>query len=171
MARSAVLLALLLAACSAPADSTPSGSPSPTGDPERWREAPGQEPYPFVTPVPPLADTPVDGVYRRDYAAGAEPIPCRRCAPYRLNRGEAVLTLQDGRFRVDHPAWEFTSRGHYFVEGPRLVLINDPNCPRTEGVYQWALEGGSLSLEVVEDDCAFDRLRARYFSAAPWSAS
>jgi hypothetical protein len=171
MARSAALLALLLAACTARMDSTPAGVPSPTGDPERWREAPGREPYPFVTPVPPLTDTPVDGVYRRDYAAGTEPIPCRRCAPYRLNSGEAVLTLEDGRFRVDHPAWEFTSGGHYFVEGPRLVLINDANCPRTRGIYRWALERGSLSLEVVEDDCAFDLLRARYLSAAPWSAS
>jgi hypothetical protein len=38
-------------------------------------------------------------------------------------------------------------------------------------MYRWALEGGSLSLEVVEDDCAFDLLRARYLSAAPWTAS
>ncbi len=166
-----VLLAGLLAACSAGTGQTPRGAPSPTGDPERWRDAPGEEPYPFVTPVPPLADTPIDGVYRRDYRAGSEPIPCRRCAPYRLNSGMAVLTLQEGRFRVDHPAWEFTSGGHYFVEGGRLVLINDPNCPQTRGIYRWALEGGSLSLEVLKDDCAFDLLRARYLSAAPWTAS
>lgn len=167
----AVLLAALLAACSAGTAGAPGEAPSPTGDPERWRDAPGQEPYPFVTPIPPLADTPIDGVYRRDYRAGSEPIPCRRCAPYRLNSGTAVLTLREGRFRVDHPAWEFTSGGHYFVEGGRVVLVNDPNCPQTRGIYSWALEGGTLSLEVLEDDCAFDLLRARYLSAAPWTAS
>jgi hypothetical protein len=123
-----------------------------------------------VTPIPPLADTPIDGVYRRDYRAGSEPIPCRRCAPYRLNSGTAILTFREGRFIVDHPAWEFTSGGHYFVDGGRLVLVNDPNCPQTRGVYSWALKGGSLSLEVLEDDCAFDLLRARYLSAAPWTA-
>ena len=167
---SALLVAGLLAACSTGTAETPRGAPSPTGDPTRWRDAPGQEPYPFVTPIPPLADTPIDGVYRRDYRAGSEPIPCRRCAPYRLNSGTAILTFREGRFIVDHPAWEFTSGGHYFVDGGRLVLVNDPNCPQTRGVYSWALKGGSLSLEVLEDDCAFDLLRARYLSAAPWTA-
>jgi hypothetical protein len=167
----AVLLAGLLAGCSSGVDRSPGATPSPTGDPERWRDAPGVEPYPFVTPVPPLADTPIDGEYHRNFTAGSEPIPCRRCAPYRLNSGEAVLTLREGRFRVDHPAWEFTSGGHYFVDGARLILINDPNCPETRGIYGWTLRGDSLALEVVEDDCAFDLLRARYLSAAPWTAS
>jgi len=167
----AILVAGLLIACSTGTAEAPRGTPSPTGDPEMWRDAPGQEPYPFVTPVPPLAGTPIDGVYRRDYEAGSDPIPCRRCAPYRLNSGLAVLTLREGRFRVEHPAWAFFSAGHYFVEGARLVLVNDPNCPQTRGIYRWALEGGSLSLEVLEDDCAFDLLRARYLSAAPWRAS
>jgi hypothetical protein len=82
-----------------------------------------------------------------------------------------VLTLQEGRFTVDHPASAFFSRGHYFVDGNRLLLVNDPNCPTTTGIYRWALEEGSLSLDVVEDGCAFDLLRARYLSAAPWSSS
>ncbi len=164
-------LATLLSACSAGGAGTPEARPSPTGDPELWRTAPGQEPYPFVTPIPPMAGTAVDGEYHRDFTAGTEPIPCRRCAPYRLNSGEAVLMLDRGRFIVDHPSWEFTARGHYFVDGDRLVLVNDANCPQTHGVYRWSLDEGMLSLEVVEDDCAFDLLRARYLSAAPWSAS
>ena len=161
-------LAGLVTACSAGSPADPGSAPSPTGDPERWREAPGQEPYPFVTPIPPLAKTPVDGVYRRNYPAGSDPIPCRRCAPYRLDRGEGVLTLQEGRFSVDQPASAFRSGGHFFVDGARLILINDPNCPPTRGVYNWTRRGGVLTLEVVEDDCAFDLLRARYLSAAPW---
>jgi hypothetical protein len=164
-----VVLFVVVTGCSGPAE--PGTAPSPTGDPERWREAPGEEPYPFVTPVPPLSETPVDGVYRRDYRAGSDPIPCRRCAPYRLDRGPAVLALERGRFAVDQPASGFFTGGHYFVDGPRLILINDPNCPRTRGVYRWALQEGALTLEVVEDDCAFDLLRARYLSAEAWSAS
>jgi hypothetical protein len=167
----AVVVAVVVTACSAGASGGPAARPSPTGDPDRWREAPAREPYPFVTPIPPLADTPVDGVYRREYRAGSDPIPCRRCAPYRLDRGEAVLALRRGRFTIDQPASAFFSGGHYFVDGDRLVLINDPNCPRTRGVYRWTLKGGSLTLDVVEDDCAFDLLRARYLSAAPWPAA
>src|SRR5919106_6075351 len=128
VARTIIVLALagLVTACSAGSPADPGSAPSPTGDPERWREAPGQEPYPFVTPIPPLAKTPVDGVYRRNYPGGSDPIPCRRCAPYRLDRGEGVLTLQEGRFSVDQPASAFRSGGHFFVDGPRLILINDP---------------------------------------------
>src|SRR5918996_520588 len=135
VARTTMALALagLVTACSAGSPADPASAPSPTGDPDLWREAPGREPYPFVTPIPPLAQTPVDGVYRRDYPAGGDPIPCRRCAPYRLDSGESVLTLREGRFGVDHPASAFRSGGHYFVDGPRLILINDPNCPRTRG--------------------------------------
>src|ERR671919_138204 len=88
----------------------------------------------------------------------------------RVPRGSG-LTLREGRFGVDHPASAFRSGGHYFVDGPRLILINDPNCPRTRGVYHWTLRGGALTLEVVEDDCAFDLLRARYLSAAPWTVA
>ena len=166
-----MILAVAVASCSPGGSDRPATAPSPTGDPERWRRAPGQEPYPFVTPIPPLTTTPVDGVYRRDYRAGSDPIPCRRCAPYRLDAGEAVLALRQGRFTIDHPASAFFSGGHYFVDGARLLLINDPNCPRVRGVYRWALRDGALSLEVVEDDCAFDLLRARYLSAAPWPAA
>lgn len=166
----AVLAAAMLTACSEEPAVAPRDTASPTGDPDRWRDAPEQEPYPFVTPIPPLAETRIDGVYTRTLP-GPDPIPCRRCAPYRLDSGPATLTLAEGRFMVEQPLSRFTSRGHYFVDGDRILLINDPNCPQTEGVYRWQLRAGTLSLEVVEDDCSFDLLRARYFSAAPWTAS
>lgn len=167
----ALLGMALLVACSGEPAASPREAASPTGDPDRWRTAPAQEPYPFVTPIPPLASTPIDGVYTRDLREGSDPIPCRRCAPYRLNSGPATLTFDAGRYLVEQPLSRFTARGHYFVEGDRVLLINDPNCPQTEGVYRWRTAEGALSLEVVEDDCAFDLLRARYFSATPWTAS
>jgi hypothetical protein len=165
-----VLAVSLLTACSGEPAGAPREAASPTGDPDRWRDAPEQEPYPFVTPIPPLAETGIDGVYTRSLP-GSDAIPCRRCAPYRLDSGPATLTLAEGRFTVEQPLSRFTSRGHYFVEGDRILLINDPNCAQTEGVYRWDLRARMLSLEVVEDDCSFDLLRARYFSAAPWAAS
>lgn len=167
-----VVALVVLAACSTgAADPSPAGSP--TGDPELWRRV-AEEPYPFVTPIPPLAATPVDGTYERNLTAaqGAGPaIPCRRCAPYRLDRGLAVLELDRGRYLLVQEASAFRSGGHYLVDGDRIVLFNDPNCSDVRGEYRWRLSSGRLALEPVEDPCAYDLLRARYFSAAPWEAA
>lgn len=160
-----VLAGFLLAASCTGGDPAPEASP--TGDPTRWRTD-ASEPYPFVTPVPPRSPTRIDGLYHRNFLGGSEPIPCRRCAPFRLDRGEATLELEEGRYRVLHEASGFQTQGHFLVDGDRLVLFNDPNCPETRGLYDWELEGGSLTLEAVADPCAFDLLRARYLSAAPW---
>jgi hypothetical protein len=167
-ALAALVVLLLAASCSDGATTSP--QPSPSGDPDLWRTDPS-EPYAFVTPVPPLAPTPIDGTYRRDFRQGSDPIPCARCAPFRLDRGEATLELREGRYRVVQEASRFSSEGHYLVDGSRLILFNDPNCPDTRGLYTWSLDEGALKLQVVEDPCAFDLLRARYLAAAPWLAS
>src|ERR687892_446366 len=54
VARTTMALALagLVTACSAGSPADPASAPSPTGDPDLWREAPGREPYPFMTPIP-----------------------------------------------------------------------------------------------------------------------
>lgn len=163
------MAALLVAASCSTGSPTPEpgGEASPTGDPDLWRTDPS-EPYAFVTPVPPLAPTPIDGTYHRDFTPGSKPIPCRRCAPFRLDRGPSTLELTEGRFQILHEGNAFRTQGHYQVEGPRLILFNDPVCPETRGVYRWDLEGELLALEEVEDPCPFDLLRARYLTAAPW---
>jgi hypothetical protein len=162
------LAALLLAtACSEEGTTVPRPQPSPTGDPELWRTDP-EEPYAFVTPVPPLAPTPIDGTYHRDFTPGSEPIPCRRCAPFRLDRGPSTLELAEGRFQLIHEGNDFRTQGHFLVHEERLILFNDPVCPETRGVYRWRLEGGLLALDQVDDPCPFDLLRARYLTAAPW---
>ena len=163
----AILGALVLV--SSCTSGTPQRAAESTGDPSAWRTD-DREPYPFVTPVPPRSPTPLDGLYHRNYAQGSEPIPCRRCAPFRLDRGDSTLEMLQGRYYVIHELADFTTRGHYVVEGDRLELFNDPNCPETRGQYTWRLEGGSLTLEAIDDPCAFDLLRARYLSAAPWQA-
>jgi hypothetical protein len=78
--------------------------------------------------------------------------------------------MRQGRYYVVHELNDFATRGHYAIEGDRLELFNDPNCPETRGEYAWRLEGGNLTLEAIDDPCAFDLLRARYLSAAPWRA-
>ncbi len=162
----ALLLCLALAA-SACASDAPEPVASPTGDPERWRSV-ADEPFPFVTPIPPVERTPVDGTYVRNVGSGSRPIPCRRCAPYRLDRGPATLRLDAGRFYVDQPESDFSSLGHFVVDGDEITLFNDAECPETHGTYRWSLEGDVISFEVVDDPCAFDLLRGRYLTAEPW---
>ena len=162
-------LAGLLACSTGSPSPQPSPAASPTGDPELWRTDPS-EPFAFVTPVPPLRPTAIDGTYHRDFTPGGKPIPCRRCAPYRLDRGLATLELLGGRFQVLHEGNAFRTQGHYLVAAQRLTLFNDPVCPETRGVYRWDLQGQFLSLEEVDDPCPFDILRARYLTTAPWEA-
>ena len=134
-----------------------------------WRTNPA-EPYAFVTPVPPVKATAADGTYHRDFTPGSRPIPCQRCAPYRLDRGLSTLELAKGRFEIFHKGNGFRTSGHYLVEDDRLILLNDPVCPETRGVYRWSLQGPLLTLDELEDPCPFDALRARYLSVAPWEA-
>lgn len=134
------------------------------------------EPYPYTTPTPPARPTPIDGVYRRSLGpelAGPRG-PCRRCPPYRLETAESTLTLAQGVFFIDNQveeakAIDWRSIGHYVVDGDTVTLFNDPNCPRTRGTYHWSRSAGALSLDVVEDECAFGGLRWRYLTAAPWT--
>jgi hypothetical protein len=130
-----------------------------------------------------LEATPLDGTYLRDITlaeAGAPPVSCRRCAPYRTDAGTNELVLDRGRFFVSYEPIEsqrcpectgipgFHVDGHYRVTGDRVVFYNDANCTRTFGSYRWTLSEGALRLEPVRDDCAFGGLRAKFFGAYPW---
>ena len=161
-----LFLAIAMSACTS---GSAQPAPRPTGDPYAW-ETDLSEPYPFTTPIPPRVPTPVDGVYERSLDVERNPIPCRRCAPFRLDPGEAKLTLEEGRYAIEHLSSPpgFRTAGHYVVERDRVILFNDPNCTTTRGVYQWELSDGELTLEPLDDPCPFDLLRARYLSAAAW---
>lgn len=156
-------------------------SPSPDGGP-RTPEArnvsppatarirPG-DPYAFSTPAPPATRTTVDGTYTRTVSeefAGGPPVPCRRCAPYRVDPGRAELELHLGRFRLAHERTTFRSSGHFTVSGDRFFLFNDPNCPEDAGIYVWTRLGASLTFETVADECASGQ-RSRYLTALPWT--
>lgn len=166
----AILTAHLVAACS---DSQPEARPTPSAT-----KASGtlSQPYPYTKPTPPARPTPVDGTYTRSVtekeAGGLG--PCRRCPPYRLEIGMSTLSLQAGVFRITNEvreagAIDWGSVGHYTVTGDEIVFFNDPNCPQTPGKYRLEVNGSLLSLQVIEDDCAFGGLRWRYLMALPWA--
>lgn len=133
------------------------------------------EPYPFVTPIPPLVATELDGKYVRTVpeTIAGESVKCRRCAPYRIEAGTTTLVLTKGRYFVTHDApgkpdsSQFASRGHFTIEGNRITLFNDANCPAMRGVYKWKLNG-ALRLAEFEDDCPFSQLRGRFLELTPW---
>ena len=127
-------------------------------------------PYPYTTPVPPDEPTAIDGEYVRTITveeAGGPAVPCRRCAPYRLDAGRARFVFVRGTYTIEHKETLWGSVGHYFVSGDEVTLINDPNCPQIEGVYRFHKAGGELVFEVVDDPCAMG-LRRRELTYKPW---
>jgi hypothetical protein len=88
----------------------------------------------------------------------------------------STLSLRAGVFRITNEvreagAIDWRSVGHYTVSvsGDEIVFFNDPNCPKTRGTYRWSVTGSRLTLEVIDDECAFGGLRWRYLTAVPWS--
>ena len=135
-----------------------------------------EEPYPFTTPITPLEPTAIDGTYERRVTpgrAGGRSVPCRRCAPYRIETGTTELVLEAGRYRITHDgpgpdSSQFRTGGHFTLDGDRITLFNDPQCPRMTGEYVWDISGGALTLEVVEDECPFSDLRQRFLGLGSW---
>lgn len=134
------------------------------------------EPYPFTTPIPPFEPTAIDGTYSRRVSprlAGGPSVPCRRCAPYRIETGTTTLVLEQGRYSIEHngpgpSSSRFRSRGHFSLDDDSIRLFNDVECPRMAGVYRWSLSDGALALDVVEDECPYSQLRQRFLQLTPW---
>lgn len=170
--RLVLVLALLASGCSsdAPTETEP-GAPAarPSGP---------SEPFAYTTPTPPPEPSEVDGDYVRvidDDLAGA-PGKCRRCPPYRLEVAASTLRLHDGVFLIENEvispkAIDWKSVGHFSVDGDELTIFNDPNCPTTRGTYGWTIRENVLTLEVIDDQCAFGGLRWKYLQRAPWAAT
>lgn len=158
-----LLATWLLVSCTGEPDDLERPAPAPTS----------LEPYAFTT-APPRAPTEVDGTYLRTIE-GLDAVPCRRCAPYRLDGGSSTLQLEEGRFRILHEppnasSSGFRSVGHYEVVGRAITFFNDPNCTRERGVYRWRTHDDRLVLETVRDGC-FLGLRSEYLADEPWSGT
>jgi hypothetical protein len=172
--KSAIILvaALALAGCTEETPNPEGSSPAARQKPcyeLGWKQCP-DEPYPFNTPLPPAEPTAIDGTYTRHIGESLAWAPgkCRRCPPYRLQPGTATLVFDRGRYFVEQEPPGFRSSGHFWIDGGRIVLINDPSCTRFEGTYRWSVREGVLSLQAVDDECPFTRLRQRYLMARDW---
>lgn len=125
------------------------------------------EPYPYTTPIPPPTPTILDGIYTKEVKFEGTPTPCRRCAPYRAEGGTWTLILDAGAFRVSHNTTNFQGIGSFIVSGDQIALFNDPNCHSYVGHYNWELDGQSLILKAVKDECAFG-LRLKNLATGIW---
>lgn len=138
-----------------------------------WSATPtttGHDAYPYTSPTPPYEPTPIDGVFARRVTSNllGPAGGCRRCPPYRLAVGAEILGLRSGTFRIYHAGSGYMSVGHYQSDGEEITFFNDPNCPQDRGMYTVQDDGDWRTLVPVDDPCAFDRVRERFLSAAPW---
>jgi hypothetical protein len=169
-----------------PAGRTPAPSASPVtlakvggvfiAIPDRTIHDPTLLPYPFMSPTPAPAATPLDGTYLRTLtfaelggARIAMPNRCLRCPPYRIDPGVSSLIFTRGAYYLHHHLSGFRTMGSFVVEGDRVTLFNDPNCPQTPGVYEFDVARHGLRLRVVAEDCPISGERPRDLMFASWT--
>lgn len=110
---------------------------------------------------------PLDGIYGRLDNSPPQWWRCLRCAEYRPAGGFWRMQLDRGIVRLLYTLNDWRTVAQFRIEGDKLFIFNDLVC-RQEGEYKWALADGALSLEVIEDPCAFE-LRGRNLSQASWN--
>ncbi len=173
-----LLIGLSFVACAAPASPTESATVAPTVTTTSVLSAlvvldtpvrPQSSPYPFTTPLPPSAETELDGVYGKVELREGTPIPCRRCADYLPDGGVWRLWLERGVFRVQFLVTGWRSVGSFTLTDDRITFFNDPTCGSEVGIYEWERKERSLILKVIDDPCMFG-LRAANFSNLPWDS-
>jgi hypothetical protein len=185
LATTAIVILALVAACSSSAPDTVRGKPTPNvslaastdhpapampGTPtptDVWSALLQRTPFPYGTPLPPPTRTILDGTYAKLDPKEGTPVPCKRCPDYAPEGGIWKLHLDNGVFRIYHQATGWRSIASFTVSRDRLYLFNDPVCTDAVGAYRWELERGTLTLEVIEDECAI-RLRAMNLTGLPW---
>lgn len=146
----------------------PSRMPSSTYAPlRRWSDVLQFTPFAYTTPLPPNVHTPVDGVYALFDPSEPQWWNCRRCPEYRPAGGVWRLQLDRGVMHLIYDVTGFGSVASYTVEGDRIALFNDPQCPYETGEYTWELEEGDLVLREVQDRCAI-HLRAVNLTRQAW---
>ena len=178
-------------ASSAAAAPSPSSvaTPSTSASPQELLKiggAPGAEPvrtvdplllpYPYLSPTPPPTPTVLDGTFMRTLTlqdvGGARiglPFRCLRCPPYRVDAGISTIMFFQGAFFIHHQISDFKTQGSFVVEGDRVTLFNDPNCPQGKGVYEFDLTAHAIRFRVIHDDCPWSGERAIDLMRAPWT--
>jgi len=173
-----------------PSSATPvaTGSPTPSssefvrvgGAPariavDRRIEDPTLLPYPFMSPTPAPDPTVLDGTYLRTLTlkdvGGARvglPYRCLRCPPFRIDAGVSTLIFTRGAYYLHHQLSGFRTMGSFVVDGGRVTLFNDANCPQTPGVYTFELTAHAIRFAVVDDECPFSGERSFDLLVRPW---
>jgi len=107
---------------------------------DRTIDDPTLLPYPFMSPTPAPDPTVLDGTYLRTLTlrdvGGARvglPYRCLRCPPFRIDAGVSTLIFTRGAYYMHHQLSGFRTMGSFVVEGDRVTLFNDANCPQSPG--------------------------------------
>jgi len=148
----------------------------PGAEPERTVD-PLLLPYPFLSPTPPPSTrTVLDGTYLRVLTlrdvGGARiglPFRCLRCPPYRIDAGVSTIMFWHGAWFLHHQMSDFKTQGSFVVEGDRVTLFNDPNCPQGEGVYRFEKTTHGLRFETIDDECPWSGERADDLTRVQWT--
>jgi hypothetical protein len=174
---------LLASACTPAADV----APMPTYRPPTYAEiTPGPHkvvpdlsttidvpPFAYATPLPPPVPSSLDGLYSKMVPLEDTPVPCKRCAGYRLEGGVWTLYLDKGVFKVFHQATDFEAVGSFTVTGNRITFFNDPYCEEDlhmAGTYTWTIDArGALQLQVVGDDPCSVGQRVKNLTSDVWT--
>src|SRR5215211_5601578 len=140
---------------------------APGAEPERTVD-PLLLPYPYLSPTPPPStQTELDGTYMRiltlQDVGGARiglPFRCLRCPPYRIDAGVSTIMFWHGAWFLHHQISNFKTQGSFVVDGDRVTLFNDPNCPQGKGVYRF---------ETTDDECPWSGERADDLTRVQWT--
>jgi hypothetical protein len=144
--------------------------------PDRRITDPTLMPYPFMSPTPSPGPSVLDGTYLRTISlrevGGARyglPVRCLRCPPYRIDAGVSTLIFINGAYYVHHQISGFKTMGSFVIDGDRVTLFNDANCPQTPGTYRFEQTAHGLRFTVVEDDCPFSGERSDDLEYTTWT--
>jgi hypothetical protein len=149
---------------------------APGAEPERTVD-PLLLPYPYLSPTPPPStETVLDGTYMRILTlrdvGGARiglPFRCLRCPPFRIDAGVSTIMFWHGAWFLHHQISNFKTQGSFVVDGDRVTLFNDPNCPQGEGVYRFEKTAHGLRFETIRDDCPWSGERADDLTRVQWT--
>ena len=134
-----------------------------------WEALLQATPHAYFTPLPEPAPSVLDGTYTKVDQSWPQWWRCLRCADYRSAGGIWKLQFDQGVMRIYYDGNDWRSIASYAVAEDHLFIFNDPYCPEQTGEYRWSLVNGGLSLQTVNDPCAFD-LRAENLTAQTWSS-
>ncbi len=97
------------------------------------------------------------------------PFRCLRCPPYRIDAGVSTIMFWHGAWFLHHQMSDFKTQGSFVVDGDRVTLFNDPNCPQGEGVYRFEKTAHGLRFETIRDECPWSGERADDLTRVQWT--